>query len=31
MKTNSRGVAITRPDQKLILMRGIPGSINQII
>ena len=26
MKTNSRGVAITRPDQILILMRGIPGS-----
>lgn len=26
MKTNSRGVVITRPDQVLILMRGIPGA-----
>lgn len=27
MKTNSRGVAITRPDQVLIIMRGIPGAV----
>ena len=27
MKTNSRGVVITRPDQILIVMRGIPGAV----
>ena len=26
LKTNSLGVAITRPNQELIIMRGIPGA-----
>jgi hypothetical protein len=27
MKTNIKGVLITRPTQELVIMRGIPGSV----
>jgi hypothetical protein len=28
MKTNIKGVLIIKPNQELIIMRGIPGSLN---